>query len=114
MPNDTTALLRTDNGEVHRMGPGSRVLLGFDGAWLALSALQIRDLGNTLGNILACPFRDRHLEAGMLLRSPERDYRMPLTVSKAVELHALLNDTLLLLDAERSASTCASGMREGC
>jgi hypothetical protein len=105
MFNDQHPLVASANGIAYRMGGGNRVLLGFEGAWMALTASQILGIGNTLGNILNCPFKARHLAEGMLLRSKDGDHRMPLTEESARELHGLVNDVLLLLDAESVTET---------
>lgn len=99
MENDATPLLQTANGAAYRMSHGRRVLLGFDGAWMALTRQQMIGVGNTLANILNCPFKRHHLEAGMLLRSKDGTYRLSLTEESAKELHGLINDTLLLMEA---------------
>ena len=95
--------LSSTNGAVYRTPQCSRLFLKFDGAWMALTPDQLRVIGNTLGNILNCPFKAHHLESGMLLRSSRGDYRMPLSETSASELHALINDTLLLLEANEVA-----------
>ncbi|MEK7393788.1 MAG: hypothetical protein AAB214_14610 [Fibrobacterota bacterium] len=99
MNNNATPLLQTVHGAVYPMSSGARVLLGFDGAWMALSREQLTGVGNTLANILNCPFKLHHLEAGMLLRSKDGAHRLPLTEESAKELHGLINDSLLLLEA---------------
>lgn len=108
MFDDKQPLVASANGIAYRMGGGSRVLLGFEGAWMALTATQILGIGNTLGNILDCPFKTHHLAGGMLLRSNDGDHRMPLTEESARELHGLLNDVLLVLDAESMTESVAA------
>lgn len=108
MFNNGNPLVASANGIAYRMGCGSRVLLGFEGAWMALTTQQILGVGNTLGNILDCPFKAHHLAEGMLLRSKDGDYRMSLTEESARELHGLVNDVLLLLDAESVTETVAA------
>ena len=93
-------LLASDHGAAFQDRDCSRVFLRFDGAWMALTTEQLRGVGNTLGNILNCPFKAHHLSAGMLLRSPRGQTRLPLTEPLALELHSLINDTLLVLEAQ--------------
>lgn len=98
-------MLTSDNGASYMDQACSRLFLRFDGTWMALTREQLRGVGNTLGNILDCPFRSHHLASGMLLRSERGQYRLPLTEPKAIELHGLINDTLLLLDAQAAIAS---------
>lgn len=95
-------LLASAHGAAFQDQACSRLFLRFDGAWMALTTEQLRGLGNTLGNILNCPFKAHHLSAGMLLRSAQGETRLPLTESLALELHALINDTLLQQEAQEA------------
>lgn len=104
MNHDATPLLETANGIAYHMNHGTRTLLGFEGAWMALTREQMLGVGNTLANILNCPFKSHHLDSGLLLRSRSGDYRLALTEDSAKELHGLINDTLLLLEAESALS----------
>lgn len=97
-------LLASTHGASFKDEACSRLFLRFDGAWMALTSEQLRGVGNTLGNILDCPFKSHHLSSGMLLRSERGEYRLPLTESKAIELHGLINDTLLLMEAQAAVS----------
>lgn len=102
-----TPLLRTLHGASFKDEACSRLFLRFDGAWMALTAEQLEGVGNTLGGILDCPFKSHHLASGMLLRSERGQYRLPLNEAKAIELHGLINDTLLLLEAESTIRSVA-------
>jgi hypothetical protein len=99
-----TPLLRTTHGASYKDEACSRLFLRFDEAWMALTAQQLKGVGDTLGSILNCPFKAHHLASGMLLRSERGEYRMPLTEAMAIELHGLINDTILLLEAESAVS----------
>lgn len=114
MFDDRTPLFTTAHGQVHRPMAGGRFFLGFDGAWMALTLPQIEGLGAVLHRVLNCVFRERHLAEGLLMRSKDGDYRMPLTHQKALELQGLLNDILLLADGERCAQTLVASDHEGC
>lgn len=72
---------------------------------MALTREQLAGVGNAIANILDCPFKARHLQDGMLLRSKDGDHRMPLTEESAKELHGLVNDVLLVLEAETLTET---------
>lgn len=98
-------LLASAHGAAFQDHACSRLFLRFDGAWMALTPEQLRGLGNTLGNILNCPFKAHHLSAGMLLRSAQGETRLALTESLALELHTLINDTLLLREAQEAIQT---------
>ncbi len=98
-------IVESTNGIAYRMGSGSRTLLGFRGTWMALTREQLAGVGNAIANILDCPFKARHLQDGMLLRSKDGDHRMPLTEESAKELHGLVNDVLLVLEAETLTET---------
>ena len=93
-------IVESPNGAAYRMGTGTRTLLGFNGTWMALTPEQLKGVGDAIANILNCPFKARHLEEGMLLRTKDGDHRMPLTESSARELHGLVNDVLLVLEAQ--------------
>lgn len=95
-------LLASPHGATYAVASCPRLFLRFEDAWMALTADQLRGLGNTLGNVLNCPFKEHHLASGMLLRSPKGNTRLPLTEPLALELHSLINDTLLLLDAQEA------------
>lgn len=97
-------LLRTTHGASFKDEACGRLFLRFDGAWMALTSEQLKGVGDTLGSILNCPFKAHHLASGMLLRSERGQYRMALTEAKAIELHGLINDTILLLEAESAIS----------
>jgi len=107
MSTDAMPLLETTNGAVYRLSQGERLLFGFQGAWMALTREQMTGIGNTLANILNCPFKHRHLEAGMLLRAKSGTHRLPLSEESAKELHGLVNDALLLLEAESVLTAAA-------
>ncbi|HQF54636.1 MAG TPA: hypothetical protein PK208_05935 [Fibrobacteria bacterium] len=98
-------IVESTNGIAYRMGSGSRTLLGLRGTWMALTREQLAGVGNAIANILDCPFKARHLQDGMLLRSKDGDHRMPLTEESAKELHGLVNDVLLVLEAETLTET---------
>lgn len=93
-------IVESANGIAYRMGGGNRTLLGFHGTWMALTREQLAGVGNAIANILNCPFKARHLSEGMLLRTKDGDHRMPLTEESAKELHGLVNDLLLVLEAQ--------------
>jgi len=108
-----TPLLSSPHGQVHRPVGGTRCIVGFDGVWMALTLEQIQGLGNTLHRVLNCAFRERHLAEGLLMRSKDGEFRMPLTWETALELQGLLNDILLLEDGERCVQA-PSPRPEGC
>lgn len=107
------SLVESPNGLSCRMGCGERVLLGFCGAWMALTRPQLVGIGNTLAEILCCPFKEHHLSEGMILVSKEGRQRLPLTEFTARELHGLVNDTLLVLEAEAAISPARDAKEAG-
>lgn len=95
-----TPLLATPNGAAYPLGPDRRYLVGFLGTWMSLHPGQLEGLGNALGRMLQCTCHDRCLEEGLLLRTPDGDHRMRLEREAVLEFHGLVNDLLLLADAQ--------------
>lgn len=96
----TEPLLSSPHASLHRTPSGEAYILGFRGTWIALRAGQIRGLGEALSPFAtgtACPCC---AELGLLLRTADGDHRLPLDRESAQELLGLLNDALLLRDAE--------------
>jgi len=108
MLDSQTPLISSPLGAAYLTTCGSRLLMRFDGAWMALTPEQLHGLGESLGRILNCPFKAHHLSAGLLLRSSQGEYRLALTQETAVEFHDLINDLLLLLEAHRLAGSDAA------
>lgn len=105
MLDSQTPLIASRHGAAYLTTCGSRLLMRFDGAWMALTREQLHGLGESLGRILNCPFKAHHLSAGLLLRSSQGEYRLSLTQETAEEFHGLINDLLLLLEAQRVAGS---------
>lgn len=103
MQPDTTPILTSANGQVFHTEGSAHHVVRFGNFWIVLRIPQIEALCTTMHCVLNCAFRQRHLDEGLLLRCPDGERRMPLTLDSALELQGLLNDILLLVDAERSA-----------
>lgn len=99
LPN-TPATLHSPRGRVHFLPERRRILVRFERHWMLFSPEQLFDIGNTIAHMLACPLGDHYLAGGMRLRAPEGDHVLPLDRGSAVELRNLINDALLLFEAE--------------
>jgi len=102
---DAAAALYSPRGSVHFVRDTRRILVRFERHWMLFTPEQLVDIGNMLAHMLVCPMGDHYLAGGMRLRALGGDHTLPLDRSSASELRDLVNDALLLFEAELVAAT---------